>query len=65
MLVKLTLELPNALEALIRSNPKAICNAVEHSVSKAIARQLNVAASFDTNDIRLTTETSTPKPTRL
>lgn len=65
MLVKLTLELPNALEALIRSNPKAICVAVERSVSKAIAHQLNVAAHFDADSIRLSTETSTPKPTRL
>lgn len=65
MLVKLTLELPNALEALIRSNPKAICVAVEHSVSKAIAHQLNVAAHFDADSIRLSAETSTPKPTRL
>ena len=65
MLVKLTLELPNALEALIRSNPKAICVAVERSVSKAIAHQLNVAAHFDADSIRLAAETSTPKPTRL
>lgn len=61
MLVKLTLELPNALEALIRSNPKAICVAVERSVSKAIAHQLNVAAHFDADSIDTSNRIANPQ----
>lgn len=47
MKVRITLSMPDALEALLRSNPDEVCAAIERSVAKALARQMNVNARID------------------
>ena len=50
MKVRITLSMPYALEALLRSKPDEVCAAIERSVAKALARQMNVNARIDFDD---------------